>query len=276
MFNQLLLLLVFHSINIIYGQYDVTQANIGVWLSGAAYCEKDIYTTMVLDGPATGFIVTNVLYDLKTDLQGFIGYMESTKSIHVVFRGSSSLLNWLDNLQIKQVPYTTWTECNCNVHNGFYKATLNLRNETIRFVNLLRIKFPRYNIIVNGHSLGAIISQMISMEMLKENIVSTIYNYGQPRGGDLSYANFVNTKITNYFRHTHNKDIVPHIPPMNKMEYYHSCQEIFENEYGDIKFCSSNECEDNTCCDQYLIKETNVDDHLYYLAHRVSCEESII
>ena len=47
--------------------YDSTQLNTCVWLSGAAYCGKDKYNTMILAGPATGFTYKETLYDVKTD-----------------------------------------------------------------------------------------------------------------------------------------------------------------------------------------------------------------
>ena len=88
--------------------YSLHDANTSVWLSGAAYCNKEMYGTMKLSGPATGFIVTNILYDKQTDLQGYIGLMTSTKTIYVVFRGSSSFLNWIDDLKIKKIQATIY------------------------------------------------------------------------------------------------------------------------------------------------------------------------
>ena len=93
--------------------YDSSQLNTGVWLSGAAYCGKDKYKSMILGGPASGFVYKDTLYDIKTDLQGYIGTLATTKSIYVVLRGSSSTINWLDDFEIKQVPYTTYPDCNC-------------------------------------------------------------------------------------------------------------------------------------------------------------------
>lgn len=88
--------------------YDSAQLSTGVWLSGAAYCGKDKYSSMILKGPATGFVYKDTLYDVKTDLQGYIGILPTTKSIYVVLRGSSSVVNWLDDFEVKLVPYTSF------------------------------------------------------------------------------------------------------------------------------------------------------------------------
>ena len=61
--------------------YDEKQLNIGVWLSGASYCGKDNYKSMILGGPADGFVYKDTIYDVKTDLQGYIGILSSAKTI---------------------------------------------------------------------------------------------------------------------------------------------------------------------------------------------------
>ena len=255
---------------------DYNQLNTTVWLSGAAYCGKEKYETMRLGGPASGFVYKDTLYDSKTDLQGYVGILPSTQSIYVVIRGSSSKMNWLDDFEVRKVDYTTYPECDCNVHNGFYRSALGVSNQTISAVKKLQILYPTYSIVVTGHSYGASCGQLLAMELERNGIKTKLYDFGQPRVGDSKYATFVNTKISEYFRTTHNKDTVPHVPPIDGFGYYHSCREIFENENGILTECSETDCEDPKCADQYSLIKTSTDDHLYYLGHRVSCEESTI
>jgi hypothetical protein len=256
--------------------YDSKQLNTDVWLSGAAYCGKDNYKTMLLAGPASGFTYKETLYDVKTDLQGYIGILPTTKSIYVVLRGSSSIMNWLDDFEVRLVPYDTFPECNCYVHNGFYSSALGVINKTVDTVNLLTKLYPGYSVVVTGHSYGASCGQLLAMELVKASINVKVYNYGQPRVGDAKYAAFVNTKISEYYRTTHNKDIVPHVPPIEGFGYQHSCREIFEDSVGNLKVCSATNCEDPTCADQFSLYQTNGDDHSYYLGHRVACDESTV
>ena len=130
--------------------YNEDQAYTSVYLSGAAYCGKDRYDTMQLAGPASGFVYKETLYDVKTDIQGYIGYLTSKKTIYVVLRGSSSLLNWLDDIEIRLVDYTTWPSCACKVHNGFYRSVKGITNKTIDVVSLLKKKFPTYSVIMTS------------------------------------------------------------------------------------------------------------------------------
>jgi len=256
--------------------YDINQMNINVWLSGAAYCNKNIYNTMQLNGPAKGFEYKTTLYDSKTDLQGFIGVLSSVKSIYVVLRGSSSRRNWLEDFEARKVPYDSFPECNCSVHHGFYNSALGIANQTIESIIKIKKEYPNYKVIMSGHSYGASVSVLLGMELERNSIQTQIYNFGQPRVGDKKSAAFINIKIPEYYRTTHNKDIVPHLPPTEIMDYFHSCREVFEDNIGNLILCSEFDCEDSKCSNQYKLRETNSEDHSYYLGHYLSCESSII
>jgi hypothetical protein len=269
--------LLFHTIfALFYGAlfaYNADISNTAVWLSGAAYCGKENYKTMKLSGPATNFIVDGVLYDPKTDLQGYTGILKSTKTVYVVFRGSSSKLNWMADFEVTKRQYYTYPECECKVHNGFYDATENLKDYVIKSVREIKEKTGYSNVIVTGHSLGAAVAQLIGMELSAVDIKNQIYNFGQPRIGDENYATFVNTISEELVRFTHDRDMVPHVPP-REMGYLHSCREVFESESGKLKECSSVECEDPKCSDQYRLSQTNTEDHSIYLGHYLDCGNS--
>jgi len=256
--------------------YDSAQLNTGVWLSGAAYCGKDKYSSMILKGPASGFVYKDTLYDVKTDLQGYIGILPTTKSIYVVLRGSSSAVNWLDDFEVKLVPYTSFPECNCNVHYGFYNSALGVSTKAVSVVKNLMKQYSGYSVVVTGHSYGASCGQLIGMELERNGINVKVYDYGQPRVGDSKYAAFVNTKIEEHYRTVHNKDMVPHVPPIEGFGYHHSCREIFEDSTGKLTVCSSTNGEDPNCADQYSLYQTNTGDHSYYLGHHMSCEDSVV
>ena len=103
---------------------------------------------------AEGFVPTAVLYDEPSDSQGYVGYMPSNNSIYVVFRGSESVANWLTDFDATQTYYETWPECNCKVHNGFYRAVQAMQPDALAEVKRLRQQFPWAEIKTAGHSLG--------------------------------------------------------------------------------------------------------------------------
>jgi predicted lipase len=85
-------------------------------------------------------------------LQGYVGYLPTRSSIFVVFRGSTSIRDWLNNIDVIQTKYAKCT--GCEVHKGFYDAEQTVINSIIAHVNTLKQQFPSYTVIVTGHSLG--------------------------------------------------------------------------------------------------------------------------
>jgi hypothetical protein len=249
--------------------YDGAQAMRSLYLSSAAYCDPNTYLSRTFVGPTAGFVATNHIADVSTDTQGYVGYLPSDKSIYVVFRGSTDTRNWITNLNALKMGYTTYPECNCQVHKGFYQAEQKVITSVIAAVKALQIVYPSYSVKVAGHSLGAALAQLASMDLMKAGISNTVYDFGQPRTGDKAYAAFAASKVPTW-RVTHNRDQVPHLPFTVQMEFYHVCREEFEDANGKLRTCDTS-CEDATCADQYDFAETNWDDHSIYLGMHVSC-----
>lgn len=232
--------------------YNFTQLITSVLLSGAAYC--DDYSNVVMDD----LKLLDTFYDEETDIRGFSASINNT--LYVALRGSSSAQNWIDDFEIKLVDYNGCTDC--SVHHGFYKSALAIKSQVLNSID----KYNPDKIIVTGHSYGAAVAQILALEINKNVFV---YNFGQPRTGNAEFANHVNQMLPGFWRVTHDRDIVPHLPP--KIGYRHSCGELFEDSDGDLLECSPTDCEDPKCSQQYRTIQTKTDDHLYYLGYRVTC-----
>ncbi len=85
-------------------------------------------------------------------IQGYIGYMPSQSSIYVVYRGSTSIEDWIGNIDVVLTGYSKCDEC--EVHKGFYEAHQSAIAYVIESVKALRNEFPKYTVVVTGHSLG--------------------------------------------------------------------------------------------------------------------------
>lgn len=100
-------------------EYDWRQAINSVSLSAISYCknttilkgnfsenqlsnlyEKDKFPLNMND-----FVVTDLIYNTDHDVNGFVGYSIQEKTIFVVFRGSVSPANWLDNFDTVMTRY---------------------------------------------------------------------------------------------------------------------------------------------------------------------------
>ena len=85
------------------------------------------------------------------------------------------------------------------------------------------------------------------MDLAKQYPDVSCYNYGSPRVGNQAFSAFAGTIMTDFWRVTHYKDTVPHLPYEN-LGFYHVCTEEYENGFGNLQTCN-NTCEDPTCAD---------------------------
>lgn len=262
--------------------YNETQGLTSLYLSMATFCNVSTYKTRKFIGPTEGFVVTKVI-DSALGTVGFVGYLPSDASIYVAFRGSSSVRNWISDFDVVKTSYTSFPECDCEVAQGFYRAEQSVIGIVVDEIRALQVRYPTYAVKVTGHSYGAAVAQLISMDLSKNGIASSLYNFGQPRTGDQNYANFVSMGIASgvfptTWRVVHNRDIVPHWPFKEYLNYHHVCSEEFEDEYSILKSCGSMDpnsmmCEDASCSDQFnQPRDWRPDDHMWYLGLYISCE----
>ena len=259
-------------------KYDPDEGQRCVYLSASTACDPKTYTTRTYVGPIAGFNATISFTDKVHDAAGLVGYLPSRKAIYVVYRGTTGAKNWMDDLEISKVSYSTWPECNCQVHKGWFNSMKTNIDMVANEVNRLRTKFPDYHVILTGHSMGGAETHLCSMELLKRNIpVYAVYNFGQPRVGDSKYASFANTKVKDFtFRIVHHQDIVPHTP-MQALGFQHVCTEMYEPNSvfdGTIKTCGTWDscgCEDKSCSDQWGTLDLSTDDHVHYLGLYMNC-----
>ena len=239
--------------------YDWTYGNITLYHSESAYCSPSTYLTREYKEPLEGFIPTYAISDTNHDTHGYIGYQPSSQSITVSFRGSESISNWLSNLDAVLTDYPNCSAC--KVHKGFYAAEQEVFPEIKSEVDKLIQKYPDYQVLVTGHSLGAALATLTALDLSLSGIKNIrMFNYGSPRVGNTAYADFYATIVKDRNRVTHHKDIVPHSPMHER--FTHISGEHYEPDNTiTLLDCSGNE--DPLCSYQWSL--TSINDHLYYL-----------
>ncbi|KAG1854376.1 Alpha/Beta hydrolase protein [Suillus tomentosus] len=169
-----------------------------------------------------------------TATQGFIARDDTRKELVVAFRGSreissaiidTSLL--LSPLRGPGLPENT----DAHVHTGFLYA---FRSVGDRVLNVLREQFkefPQYDVTVSGHSLGGAIASIAALSIRNSfpDAALRLFTFGQPRTGDQSFAELVETLIgvDNVFRGVHSFDGVPTMIP-TRLGYKHHATEYWQ------------------------------------------------
>jgi hypothetical protein len=152
-------------------RFDWATANTSVWLSSGAYCPTDSYLNRTYYGYSSGFQPTHVISDEESDTQGYIGIHEEHATIYVVLRGSTSFQNWIDDFDALQVPFidSGVLNCvNCYVHEGFYYAWNRVAPTVLSDVRKLKQKYPKYEIVATGHSLGGALATLAAIALQLE------------------------------------------------------------------------------------------------------------
>jgi len=79
----------------------------------------------------------------------------------------------------------------------------------------LKQQYQNYKVKTTGHSLGAALAHLAALALIKEGLVVSLINFGQPRVGDKNFATFSQFTLGDQWRVVHHKDIVPHTPSLD-------------------------------------------------------------
>eukprot|EP00045_Choanoeca_perplexa_P003183 m.29001 g.29001 ORF g.29001 m.29001 type:complete len:303 (+) comp11911_c0_seq1:399-1307(+) len=260
--------------------FDFDLAALSVELSAAAYCT---------DGPISNWTckpcieskinleIKAILYCKTTDTHGYVGIHNDSKTVVVSFQGTHSVRQWVDDLTFSKVPLNyTGASSDVLVHKGFLHAYSEVENITNRIVNEAVKEYPGYTVHVTGHSLGAAIATLCSLDLAINNPTMRItqYTFGQPRVGNEAFAQFhKQSSVLALYRTVHHKDIVPHLPPLS-FGFDHVATEVYYQEEfkgpSSLRVCDGSG-EDYSCSNQFLAP-TSVSDHLNYLGKPLSSD----
>ncbi|KAF8535882.1 Alpha/Beta hydrolase protein, partial [Trichophaea hybrida] len=99
-----------------------------------------------------------------TDIAGYIAADTTNKLIVVSFRGSSSFLNWITDLQVNLIDTDICS--GCQAHLGFWGSWIEAQSEVLRAVTNGFGVYPNYQLVVTGHSLGGAVAT-IAVDILR-------------------------------------------------------------------------------------------------------------
>ena len=134
---------------------------------------------------------------------------------------------------------------NCTVHAGFMTSWRHTRPHVVPYVDELKKLYPRYQLVLVGHSLGGAVAALASLEFHARGWKPQVTTFGEPRIGNRHLAEFVDKAFPNdtmYRRVTHIDDPVPLLPlgewgfEMHAGEVYISKPDLHP-EVGDLQYC---------------------------------------
>ncbi|EGF77492.1 hypothetical protein BATDEDRAFT_91713 [Batrachochytrium dendrobatidis JAM81] len=235
--------------------------------SAAAYCDSVIVRQQwscdtYCASASSNTQVVEVFGDGESGV-GFLGVQSSAKIIVAAFRGSNDAGDWSINLNFILKPAawlsTAWGSSssvrfmngsnfqapnNAKVHAGFQNSYMVAREEVLTVIQQTVAKYPDYQIIFTGHSLGAAVASLAAVDYIDKNPSDSskvsLYTYGSPRIGNKAFADWYSTiPFRGLFRITRTKDPVPHLPPQ-AFTYRHFKQEYLIDADGNTKSCTNN------------------------------------
>lgn len=196
-------------------------------------------------------------YDNLIDVgNGFIAVDPHLKLIYVGFKGTSSKIDWVNNLNLLNTIYKPQVLRNkkygiagvhcakCKVHRGFYSFIRKNGEEVIDMIVAIQKKYPDYKIKLTGHSLGGALALLTGIELRLLGYDAMVITLASPKVGNPQFARFVDTifetsKLVShikqlksfeshnngYIRMVHRHDLIPFVPLTKKythagFEYY--------------------------------------------------------
>lgn len=146
---------------------------------------------------------------------GIIARCSSTGQVYCALRGTDSFQEWLEDGWAIPEP---WPFAG-HTHKGFTDVYQTLTVGSVKLSDYLADK----NAIVTGHSLGAALATLLAASLGK--LCQLCVTFEGPRVGDLGFCEWMDERLTSFFRYVIIGDIVPHAPPEN-LGYFHAGTEI--------------------------------------------------
>ncbi|KAB2839853.1 lipase family protein [bacterium] len=136
------------------------------------------------------------------------------QNIYVVFRGTKTIVEWLDDAQLGQVPYTFLSSGGLT-EQGFTSVYATIHSEIVQTVNQLAQSGNFTALYVTGHSLGAALAVLAAPELAKTTPFASpvMYSFAGPRVGNPKFGlNTYDPNVATSWRVVNTNDLVPKLP----------------------------------------------------------------
>ena len=250
--------------------YSTYSNNIGfkaTYLSAITYCPEESVKNWDCYWCANvpNFNIIETFWDAFTSTFCYFGNLDSCNYV-LAFEGSQDAQDAkIDFNYSKLVPYKYHP--NAKVHGGFWTAYTSIRDE---IYSLVKSQNCLNTLNILGHSLGGALATLASLDLVEElglNNVS-MTSLGAPRIGNIEYANLYDSRVKYYYRLTHSRDPIVHLP-YRLMGFAHIGHEIYYPD-NSLNYIECLEGENPRCSNSVARDKLNFTDHGYYMNLRVA------
>lgn len=135
------------------------------------------------------------------------------ETIFVVFRGTQTISEWIDDATFGQVAYT-YVSGGGKTEKGFTSIYETLHEPIVQTVMELIAAGGYTTLYVTGHSLGAALATLAAPELqARTSLQPVLYNFASPRVGNPTFVQRYDGLISTSWRVANSNDVVPELPP---------------------------------------------------------------
>jgi len=212
------------------------------------------------------------LWDEQLDIFGFVGADHDNRFCFASYRGTDfgDLMNDYIDVDVFMIFNYSGVPA-AGVAAGFWQAYSSIQQQHLAAMQLCVETYPQYTTILEtGHSLGAALANFGAVDVAHHWPTHNLfmYVYGDPRTGNLAYAQYFDSVVPQVWRVVQERDPVPHLPPLIA-EYWQIETEVwYWNQ--EFTFCTEGNGEDPNCSDSLVWY--NPADHGTYFGVNMGCE----
>lgn len=141
------------------------------------------------------------------------------QTIYVVFRGTKTISEWIDDAEFSQVAYD-YVSSGGRSETGFTAIYETVHEAIVDTVGALAAQGGYTTLYVTGHSLGAALATLAAPELeARTTLQPRLYNFASPRVGNPAFAGRYNELVPTSWRVANTNDVAPTLPPTSVLLY---------------------------------------------------------
>ncbi|KAJ9070036.1 hypothetical protein DSO57_1012499 [Entomophthora muscae] len=216
-------------------------------------------------------VLRGEISDKETGTHALLYVNFASEEIIVAFRGSDSIAKFLYAYLSSTAAFPgvkgAW------VHADTLRFANSIRHETASYIAKYRLRFPKYRVVLVGHSLGGslatIMSTMVAADLCMEPHAMRVITYGQLRVGNRVFAEHYNRLGFNYSRVVNKQDPAANHPSFDD-GWAHVHQEVYIDQADNFFLCSNRTLEDPQCSHKMSRALAIFTDHEYVAGIKIS------